>query len=58
MDMYVHARSFPVACNMRDADYGVDAVEASGGIRRGIWQKKLKHPVCPEKWVLPMGGYL
>ena len=29
---------------------------ASGGIRRVVWQKKLKHVVCPEKWVLPMGG--
>ena len=28
-----------------------------GGVRRGAWQKKLKRPVCPEKWVLPMGGY-
>ena len=30
---------------------------ASGGIRRGVWQKKLKRVVCPEKWVLPMGGW-
>ena len=29
----------------------------SGCIRRGVWQKKLKRPVCPEKWVLPVGGY-
>ena len=29
---------------------------ASGGIRWGIWQKKLKRPVCHEKWVLPVGA--
>ena len=35
----------------------VTTLGASGGIRRRVWQKKLKHPVCPEKWVLPMGGW-
>ena len=30
----------------------------SGGIRRGVWQKMLKRPVCLEKLVLPMGGWL
>ena len=34
----------------------ITTLGASGGIRRRVWQKKLKHPVCPEKWVLPMGG--
>ena len=24
--------------------------------KQAVWQTKLKRPVCPGKWVLPMGG--
>ena len=51
-----HAADYIVQTKRKDTSRMGGTSGASGGIRRGVWQKKLKHVVCPEKWVLPMGG--